>query len=93
LTTRKQVNEIYCKGKEFPLSADELSIVEGGKVRGSTLGVTTVRPAAPDLKAPVVPAEQREGAKDTEKREDAGAVTLPSNRISDFFRRIFDRFW
>lgn len=93
LTTRKQVNEIYCKGKEFPLSAEEMSIVEGAK-GGVVAGVAAaVRPIAAPAKA-AVPALKKDEAPavDKEKKEEP-AVSLPSNRISDFFRRVFDRFW
>ncbi len=92
LTTRKQVNEIYCEGKEFPLSTDEQSIVETGKV-GGTVQTAAVRAIAPALKAPAAPVENAGDDKGEGQREDAGVVTLPSNRISDFFRRMFDRFW
>lgn len=95
LTTRKQVNELYCRGKEFPLSVEEQSIVESGKGQGGAVaGVATTRPVSPTIKAPALPAVEKTDVNvESEKKNDAPAVSMPSNRISNFFRRLFDRLW
>ena len=91
LTTRKQVNEIYCEGKEFPLSSDEQSIVNGS-VGGSVAGAAraAVTPTKAEAPKPVMEVEVPETM---EQKTEESAVSMPSNRISNFFRRLFDRFW
>jgi hypothetical protein len=91
LTTRKKLNEVYCKNTvAFPLTAEEQGHIELVK-RG-----TVVKPAAPAAAAPARAPQQAEAPKvetATTAPESTDAETpVRGNRIKDFFRRLFDRF-
>jgi len=91
LTTRKKVNEIYCKNLvAFPLSADENAVIEKTKV---TPVKVISKATAPDPK-PVEKAVKPkiEGAsKATTSESEAGATRSGWGAVGDFFRRIFNR--
>ena len=107
LTTRKKVNEIYCKSQvAFPLTTDEMSTIE--KVKGTLQSVAPSAPVKPSqpraAKQPEVKIEEdAKSSPDTDtnanENDQVGAaseaVERPINRIwrplSDFFGRIFGR--
>lgn len=72
LTTRKMVNEVYCKGASFPLTAEEQKIVDDYRARGNAGGA----PAAPkQTPAPVAPAAPKQ-PEATAPVQDAGTVNV-----------------
>ncbi|MEK7155751.1 MAG: hypothetical protein AAB734_02630 [Patescibacteria group bacterium] len=88
LTTRKKVNEIYCKNEVmFPLSTDENAVIEKTKrVYTSTVSAPAMKPAA---KSDVKPKAKKEEVKPAAS---ATTTTSPvSSPIRDFFRRLFNR--
>ena len=91
LTTRKKVNEVYCKNtKDFPLTKEEEEHI--AQLRSAT---EVHVPKAPVTTKPSVKPEDTkipETKSATATDSDKGAVDLPGNSISNFFRRLFDRF-
>jgi hypothetical protein len=101
LTTRKKVNEIYCKQtKEFPLSNEEVETIAKTKVQ-ITAPTSSARPSAPKA-----PAQQGVGgavnenevgsaAKESQTAAAGETATRSLNRLWDpvtgFFKRVFGR--
>lgn len=88
LTTRKKLNEVYCQNTQaFPLTEEEQGHIE--LVKNAT-AVTPVAkspaPAAPQQ----APVETQEGEVSTEETVEE-TTPVRGNRITDFFRRLFDR--
>lgn len=92
LTTRKKINELYCKStKQFPLSESEQKLIEKARSGASVPIAAPVTKPAPAPK-PVVEAPITITGKTVETTREEPAATLPGNNISNFFRRLFDRF-
>ncbi len=96
LTTRKKMNEVYCKNtKTFPLTKDEEDQI--AHVRDAR--TPNVAKKAPEAQAskPIVPVMQEEKPDDAQlttssSEKKSSAVDLPGSSISNFFRRLFNRF-
>lgn len=91
LTTRKKLNEVYCKNTQvFPLTEEEAAHIESLK------NVATVKPvaaAAAAMPEKVLPVVEVESVLPVAIESEAEAETpVRGNRITDFFRRLFDRF-
>lgn len=87
LTTRKKLNEVYCNNTSaFPLTEEEQMHIESSKKTPQQVAVRTA--PAP---TPVVNDEpEEEHAEEIVLDEQPEPVR--GNRITDFFRRLFDRF-
>lgn len=88
LTTRKKLNEVYCKNtKMFPLTTEETQHIETIKNMTHMPKAISAAPATPAKPKPEATPEKPQ-ATTTVKEE----PKVTGNRISDFFRRLFDRF-
>ncbi|OHB18532.1 MAG: hypothetical protein A2854_00165 [Parcubacteria group bacterium RIFCSPHIGHO2_01_FULL_56_18] len=85
LTTRKKLNEVYCKNTSFPLTIEEQQHIELVKK------ASIAKPVAP---AKVVQEKQIEMPKAPVATTSVSKEPTPvtGNRISDFFRRLLNRF-
>lgn len=88
LTTRKKLNEVYCNNVNFPLTVEEqqhIELVKQASVsKPAAASVAPVQPKRVETpKAPTV-------ATTSVSKETTAPVT--GNRISDFFRRLLNRF-
>jgi hypothetical protein len=89
LTTRKKVNEVYCRNSQtFPLTAEEQQHIE--LVKKAETAPKTVVAAQPKPAKPAVPVKEEPVATTTVTEEPAVDVT--GNPISNFFRRLLNRF-
>lgn len=90
LTTRKKVNEIYCKNEvAFPLSQDENKIIEGTKKSDSS--PSTAKPTSSTVK-PTAGAKSEEATPSKTSTTSGGATRKNGwGAVGNFFRRIFDR--
>ena len=90
LTTRKKVNEIYCKNEvAFPLSQDENTIIESSKsVHVVGAGAATAVSAAAK---PAVTTETKTETTNTTTATEGATKRSGWGAIGNFFRRIFDR--
>lgn len=93
LTTRKKVNEVYCKGTvSFPLTDSEQQIIQKTRAQGTPAG--TVAEIAKDTPAPAAQTTVIEPLSGTAA---VGNATTTSERrgfwggIRDFFRGVFGR--
>lgn len=97
LTTRKKVNEVYCKNAQtFPLTEEEEQQIAQARASADTEVKTPTMPAAVK---PLPAKAKTEEKKPVETKPvtsadetSESAVDLPASRITDFFRRLFDRF-
>lgn len=87
LTTRKKLNEVYCKNATFPLTLDEQQHIE--LVKSTSVAAPATHASAAPVKPKTVVATTSVTTA-SEKEESAAPVT--GNRISDFFRRLLNRF-
>src|SRR3989344_4623940 len=95
LTTRKKVNEVYCKNAQtFPLTEEEEQQIAQARTAVDTEVKTPTMPAAvkplPAKTEEKKPVETKPVTSANETSE--SAVHLPGSRFTDFFRRLFDRF-
>lgn len=89
LTTRKKLNEVYCKNTlTFPLTEEEQGHIDLVK-KASMKVPTAAKPAAAAATKPK-PTEV-EKATSTPTSSEETSTPVKSNRIKDFFRRLFDR--
>lgn len=96
LTTRKKVNEVYCKlTKEFPLSTEEQQVIAKTRTQ-ITSGATVSTPAKPAT--PATSADETENAEigksDSETQTAAAGsegATRSINRLWDPVRNLFGR--
>ena len=88
LTTRKKVNEIYCRGtNQFPLTAAEEQVIERARISGEAPSVETPIPiVTPSNEAPSVEsAEQATVATSTLRSEGRKSVW---ERVLEMFKKI-----
>lgn len=83
LTTRKKLNEIYCANMQFPLTKEEADHIAASRSGAVHKPVSTAEPA---LETKIT--ETRPATTSNSKE----VVSTPRNRVSDFIRRLFDRF-
>ncbi|MBL8158478.1 peptidoglycan-binding protein [bacterium] len=89
LTTRKKLNEVYCKNTlAFPLTEEEQGHIDLVK-KASVKVPTAAKPAAAAATQPK-PTEV-EKATSTPASSEETSTPVKGNRIKDFFRRLFDR--
>jgi hypothetical protein len=85
LTTRKKINEIYCdRGQTFPLTTEEIQIVEMTKMQAAAVV------SEPRTQEPAQEEAQTIEEEET-TREEEPVVDAPGNAFTNFFRRLFDR--
>lgn len=101
LTTKKKVNEIYCKmTKEFPLTNEEVQTIAktksqiSGSVTAPRGSATTPKPASTEV-TPVNENEVGSAAKESQTAAAGESATRSLNRLWDpvrnFFGRVFGR--
>ena len=99
LTSRKKVNELYCKasGQTFPLSESELQVITSTKVKTaehvSPISVTEVVPTPVPAAGVELPTTQTEITVPPQTNENVtgGVLQKALRPISDFFSRLFKR--
>jgi hypothetical protein len=91
LTTRKKVNEIYCKNEVlFPLSDEENAVIEAAKKPYTATVTASAKPVTPEAK-PAMEAE-REEAEVPQPTSSQGATKRSGwGAVGDFLRRLFNR--
>lgn len=92
LTTRKKVNEIYCKNEVmFPLSEEENAVIEAAKKPGAVAG-EAVKPETKPAEKPATKAETKNTEKKAEEQAEEGATKRSGwGAVGDFFKRLFNR--
>ena len=89
LTTRKKLNEIYCKNtKQFPLTAEEAQHIE--LMKKAEVAPKSVHVAAPATPKPAEKPEPKPVVTVTTTEQPMVEVT--GNPVSNFFKRLFGRF-
>ncbi len=93
LTTRKKLNEIYCKREvAFPLSHEENMLIEATKVTPTPVAAKPKPAAAPatgGTKKPAEAAKPTTTSSTTDAQE--SPVSRPWGSVGDFLRRLFNR--
>lgn len=92
LTTRKKVNEIYCKNELlFPLSEEENALIEATKKPGAVAG-HAVKPVTKPAEKPAGKTETKNTEKKVQEPADEGATKRSGwGAVGDFFKRLFNR--
>jgi hypothetical protein len=93
LTTRKKVNEIYCKNEVmFPLTEEENALIEATKKPVVTAAAAAAaKPAAKPAQKPAAKPETKTEKKDAEEKAEEGTTRSGWGAVGDFFRRLFNR--